>query len=201
MYVRKQAGEPTIQVPDLFDNFFDIPNPRKRPVMTCDRVKEKVLRIIIAGNLPFSIAEPGEFVDLLNDAYPDCPPPTRKAIMDHLKAKAMLTKLKLKESLAKNDSKISLALDVWTTRTNLSFLGTFLLILNGLGFSDPIQCVAGVCTTPLQFIYFPIQANMCSHYWALDRQSLQTSTRTPCVHTSGRETPWRGSLNCCHGHT
>jgi len=91
--------------------------------MTRDRVKEKVLRIIIAGNLPFSFAENGELVDLLKDAYPDCPPPSRKAIVDYLKSKATLTRLEMKEKLAQLDSKVSIALDIWTTRTNVAFLG------------------------------------------------------------------------------
>jgi|SRR5437667_10128666 len=121
-HLQNQAGEHSPRV-DLFDSLFNSSSPRDRPVMTRDRVKEKVLRIIIAGNLPFSFAENGELVDLLKDAYPDCPPPSRKAIVDYLKSKATLTRLEMKEKLAQLDSKVSIALDIWTTRTNLAFLG------------------------------------------------------------------------------
>jgi hypothetical protein len=37
----------------------------------------------------------------------------------------MEEKEKLKQSLAEVDSKISLALDAWTTRNNIAFLGMF----------------------------------------------------------------------------
>ena len=91
--------------------------------MNSERLKEAVLRIIIARNLPFSFAELPEFQALLRDAYPDCTPASRKTMMEYLKAKAVLTKLELKDTLTKNKSKVSLALDVWTTRTNIAFLG------------------------------------------------------------------------------
>ena len=93
-----------------------------------DRLKERVLRIIISGNLPFNFAENGEFIDLLNDPYPDCPAPTRKTVVDYLYSKSTLTKLELRDLLGKLDSKVSLALDVWVTCTNLAFLGTSSLI-------------------------------------------------------------------------
>jgi hypothetical protein len=80
--------------------------------MNSERLKEVVLRIIIAGNLPFSFAELPEFISLLHDAYPDCTPANRKTMTAYLKAKAVLTKLELKEKLGRNQSKVSLALDV-----------------------------------------------------------------------------------------
>jgi hypothetical protein len=111
----------------MIADFFGWPNPHEHQIMTKDRLKEKVLRIIIAGNLPFSFAEQPEFQELLRDAYPDCLPlPNRKTMTEYLKSKATVTKLDLKDRLAKNTSKVSLALDVWTTRTNLAFLGTIL---------------------------------------------------------------------------
>ena len=114
---------------DLIYNLMGWNDPRHREVMTTDRMKEKILRIIIDGNLAFSLAENPEFVDLLKDAYPDCPPPTRKTIVEYLKSKATLTKLELKEVFSQLDSKVSLALDAWTTRTNLAFLGMYVPLL------------------------------------------------------------------------
>ena len=96
--------------------------------MSWDRLKERVLRIIISDNLPFSFAENGEFINLLNDAYPECPAPMCKTVVDYLHSKSTLTKIELRDLLGKLDSKVSLALDVWITRMNLTFLGTSSLI-------------------------------------------------------------------------
>ena len=125
--LRRQAGyegNATSQGMTLIDNLMGWSSARDRQVMNRDRLKERVLRIIIAGNLSFSFAENPEFVDLLNDAYPDMPAPTHKTVVDFLHAKATLTKAELRELLSKLESKVSLALDVWTTRSGLAFLGT-----------------------------------------------------------------------------
>jgi len=66
-YLRAQAGEEPI-VPgqkDLIYDFMGWVNVRRREVMTTDRLKEKVLRINIDGNLSFSHADNPEFVELL----------------------------------------------------------------------------------------------------------------------------------------
>jgi len=122
-----EAGEHSPNF-DILDSLFNSSAARDGPVATRDLIKERVLRIIIAGNLPFSFAENDEFVDLLKDAYPDCPPPNRRAIVEYLKAKATLTRHKLKTMLGELDSKVSIALDIWTTRTNLAFFGMSSLI-------------------------------------------------------------------------
>src|SRR5216117_3531620 len=70
-----------------------------------------------------SLAENPEFVEHIKDAYFDWPPLSHKTIADYLKSKATLTKLELEETLSQLDSKVSLALDAWTTRNNLAFLG------------------------------------------------------------------------------
>ena len=131
LYVRKQAGydgsSPNHHM-DMIDNLMGWNSARDREVMSRDCLKERVLRVIISGNLPFSFAENGEFINLLNDAYPECPAPTRKTIVDYLHSKSTLTKVELKDLLSKMDSKVSLALDVWVTRTNLAFLGTSSLV-------------------------------------------------------------------------
>ena len=84
----------------------------QREVMNSERLKEAVLRIIIAGNLSFSFAELPEFQALLHNAYSNCTPASRKTMMKYLKAKSVLTKLKLKDKLTKNEFKVSLALNV-----------------------------------------------------------------------------------------
>jgi hypothetical protein len=119
--LQMQAGEHSPAV-DLFDEWIGA-STRDRPVTSRDGVKERVLRIIISGNLPFSFADNIELLELLKDAYPDLPPPNRKAIVELLKSKATLSRHEMKVRLAALDSKVSLALDIWTTRTNLAFLG------------------------------------------------------------------------------
>ena len=96
----------------------------KNQVMSCDRLKEAVLRIIVSGNLPFSFADNAELQSLLKDAYPDSQPPNRKSARDYLQSRAEATREDLKAKLAANDSKVSLVLDAWTTKSSLSFLGT-----------------------------------------------------------------------------
>jgi hypothetical protein len=114
-YVRKQAGydesSPNHGM-DLIDNLMGWNSACDCEVMSRDCLKERVLCIIISGNLPFSFAENGEFVDLLNDAFPDCPVPTRKTVVKYLHSKSTLTKVELRDILRKLDSKVSLALDV-----------------------------------------------------------------------------------------
>jgi len=126
-HLRREAGydgnATSHQGMEMIDDLMGWSSACDSQVMSHDRLKEKVLRIIISGNLSFSFAENPEFVDLLNDAFPDCPAPTRKTVVDYLRSKATLTKAELAELLAKPDSHVSLALDIWVTRTGLAFLG------------------------------------------------------------------------------
>jgi len=64
----------------------DILNSDRSQVMSRDRLKEKVLRIIVSGNLPFAFADNVEFQSLLKDAYPDCSAPTRKTAKEYLQS-------------------------------------------------------------------------------------------------------------------
>jgi len=105
----------------LGELFLDI--PRRRPVMTSELLREKALRIVIAGNQSFSQVENPEFVDLLKDAYPDCTPPSRRAVTDLLHSSAQQARNEIAQRLSELDSKVSLALDLWSTRHNLAFLG------------------------------------------------------------------------------
>ncbi len=86
---------------------------------------EQILRMIAAGNLSFSFAENPEFVALLRHAYPGCTIPNCRSMAKALKKAAKDEKVALREELTNNDSKISVALDAWTSNNNLAFLGTF----------------------------------------------------------------------------
>jgi hypothetical protein len=124
-HVRRQAGELPSNSTDVLADFLGWENPCLRPVMTSAILKEKLLRIIISGNLPFSFVGNNELHTVLKQAYPDCMILTRKTLVDYLSVKARVTQLELKKELMANDSKVCLALDAWSTRGNYSFLGTF----------------------------------------------------------------------------
>jgi len=93
--------------------------------MTSDKLCQQVLHIILAGNLSFSQAENPELIALLRNAYPNVNIPNRRSVTNELNEQTSNAKEKLKDQLATVESKISLALDVWSTRTNHSFLGMF----------------------------------------------------------------------------
>jgi hypothetical protein len=117
---RKDQATTSNTLPDLFNgNGSDT-----IAVMSRDRLKEAVLRIIVSGNLPFAFADNPEFRKLLHDAYPDALLPNRKSVREYLASRAETSVQDVKARLAANDSKVSIVLDAWTNRSNLSFLGT-----------------------------------------------------------------------------
>lgn len=94
-------------------------------VMSRDRLKERVLRIIVSGNLPLSFADNIELRALLKDTYPDYSPHNWKSAHEYLQSRSDATVADIKAKLVANEFKVNLVLDAWTTRSNLSFLGTF----------------------------------------------------------------------------
>jgi len=121
--VRYQISKRNPNVDVVHDHFFG------PPVMTTNTLQEQVLRIIIAGNLPFYFVENEEFKALLASGFRDCRPPTRRGLITLLATKAEESKQSLVSSLAKHNSKIHLALDCWSSRTNWGYLGTTPLLL------------------------------------------------------------------------
>jgi hypothetical protein len=96
---------------------------RARATMTRATLCEHVLRIVIAGDLPFNFAENPGFRKLLQVSYPLIPRPTRKMIAMQLEDRAEEAKMRLRELFAGHKGKISLALDGWNSRNNKDFLG------------------------------------------------------------------------------
>jgi len=127
-------------LPDLFGS-------QHNQLMNRDRLKETVLRIIISGNLPFSFIDNLEFQALLQEAHSSSPPPNRKSAQDYLQSVVDRTKEDLKAKLVANDSKISLVLDAWTTRSSLSFLGTL---------PPPLPCCNGILLFMCLVTPFPV---------------------------------------------
>ena len=113
----------------ILDDFLMSPSdilPTKG-AMTSAKLCEQVLRIIVAGNLSFSFAENPEFVALLRHAYPDCNIPNRRSVAKALKKAAKDERVALREELMKNDSKVSIALDAWTSSNTIAFLGMYIV--------------------------------------------------------------------------
>ena len=110
---------------NLFAGLFDNDTCPDLGLMTQDKLCEQVLCIIMEENLPFSHAENSELVIHLKHMYSTLNPLNRGAIAAHLKSNVIEEKEKLKQSLAEVDSKISLALDAWTTHNNIAYLGMF----------------------------------------------------------------------------
>jgi hypothetical protein len=109
--------------PDHLFNFGDSEKFPTSGAMTQRKLCEQVLRIITAGNLSFSQAENPELLALERHAYPNVDPPNRRSVAKRLKDCAFEERMKLKDQLERIDSKVSLALDAWTTRNNAAFLG------------------------------------------------------------------------------
>jgi len=94
--------------------------------MTSERLRDMLLRILVSANLPFAFVENEEFRKMLGEAFPNCQIPRRQIMPDLLSASAIRAASELRQELVANESRVSLAMDVWTTRNNLAFLGTFL---------------------------------------------------------------------------
>ena len=100
-----------------------------KPV-TNSMLEEEILKFVISGNIPFNQVENQHFRNLISwirvNERP-AQPPSRKVIRARLSSKSESAQENLRTILAANSSKIGLALDCWSTRTNYGFLGTWLL--------------------------------------------------------------------------
>jgi hypothetical protein len=98
-----------------------------RQTVTKAMIEEEVLKYVISGNIPFTQVENEHFRKLISCIQVNNHPttaPSRKVIRSRLSVQSELAKENLKNILKANSSKISLALDCWSTRTNYGFLGT-----------------------------------------------------------------------------
>ena len=90
-------------------------------------IDQEVLKFVISATLPFSIVENEYFHDLISWIKVNnrsAQAPSRKVVRARLSTEAQSAKEDLKAALAANKSKISLAVDCWSSRTNFGFLGT-----------------------------------------------------------------------------
>lgn len=94
------------------------------PITEAD-VKDAILKFFISGNIPFNQADNPEFRKLVQmiKVNGDSVTINRKNIRARLTEQAARAKEELKQELASNTSRISLAMDGWTSRLNNSYLG------------------------------------------------------------------------------
>ena len=94
---------------------------------TQHRVTELMLKFFISGNIAFAQAgnvnlnELIRLIPLESGMPASCP--SRKVIRQRLHEHADISTEELHELLATNDSKVSLALDCWSSRSNYGFMG------------------------------------------------------------------------------
>ena len=92
--------------------------------MTSQKLIEAVLNGAIHSNMSFRAATNPVWMSLLKQAFPNLHIPDRRALPRLLEQQATAAQSDLKARLLLNDSKISLALDGWTSSaTNVSFQG------------------------------------------------------------------------------
>jgi hypothetical protein len=99
--------------------------------ITKDWIEQQVLKFFISANIPFRQADSEHFQELISKIQVNgniIRSPSRKVIRARLTREAEAAKANLKAILAQNSSKISLALDMWSTRNKFGFLGIYAII-------------------------------------------------------------------------
>jgi hypothetical protein len=90
-------------------------------------LEEQILNFFVSGNIPFNQVENPHFHTLISHISINNKPsqaPSRTTLRARLSKHSQMAEENLKEILGKNDSKISLALDCWTSKSQRGFLGT-----------------------------------------------------------------------------
>ena len=90
-----------------------------------DDILNKILKFFISGNIAFNQADNPYFLELIQTAHVRAKQPVinRKNIRERLRKLAATAKENLMMTLIENDSKISLALDCWSSKNGYAFLG------------------------------------------------------------------------------
>ena len=111
--------------PDILLSFTDGSTTKlpTRGLMMADTLIEQVLRIITSANLPFHFTDNPEFITLLKNAYLHCLLLNHHSVAECLQRMAKEAKDTLKEELESLDSKVSLAIDAWSSHGHVGFLG------------------------------------------------------------------------------
>jgi len=129
---RTQSSNDTSQVSNdisaLFQKQSEI-NDNNSDILTEDLVKDAVLDFFISGSIPFNQADSPEFQRLITmiKVKTKSVKINRKNLRSRLTDKADQGEQDLIAELAANKSRVSLALDGWTSRINNAYLGMFLV--------------------------------------------------------------------------
>lgn len=87
-------------------------------------IRDKALKFFISGNIAFNQADNPYFHELLEAAHSKAGLTiNRKILRERLTATSSKAREDLMASLIENESKVSLALDCWTSRNGFAFLG------------------------------------------------------------------------------
>jgi len=100
--------------------------PEAQKEWTQNDVNEQILKFFISGNIPFNQANNPEFqklIRMIKVGKSSAKPPSRKTIRRCLHDHAIVAVKQPRETLQSHKERISLALDCWSTRNMLPFLG------------------------------------------------------------------------------
>ena len=113
----------------IMDKFLAQNGTKKKALITQNEVMDCVLKFFISGDITFNQTHNPYFCDLValitcdNDINVRV---NRSNVTTRLHKSAADAKSDLMVTLMENESKISLALDCWTSRNNIAFLSMFL---------------------------------------------------------------------------
>jgi hypothetical protein len=113
----------------IMDKFLTHNGAKKKVLVTQNEIMDRVLKFFISGNVAFNQADNPYFRDLIalikcdNDINVKV---NRSNVTTRLHNSAADAKSDLMATLMQNESKISLALDCWTSRNQIAFLGMLL---------------------------------------------------------------------------
>jgi hypothetical protein len=129
---------------DAFSQFFRSnesgASPKDMREINEEAITQAVLDFFVSGDIPFNQAENPRFKNLITMIHlssegrtgntskklfsKPASGPSRKTVRARLDRHAEKAKEQLRNELAANESKISLALDIWTGGANYAFIGT-----------------------------------------------------------------------------
>jgi hypothetical protein len=107
------------------EDFFSNETGQQKQTLSTNDVLDKVLNFFISGNIAFNQADNPAFQELISSIKVNNQAVTinRKSVREQLDYHAKKAQEDLMSQLMTNDSKVSLALDCWTSKNNYAFLG------------------------------------------------------------------------------
>jgi len=122
----QQIRRETCQVGDTANAPLSMFFPEAQKEWTQNDVNEQILKFFISGNIPFNQADNPQFqklIRMIKVGKSPAKPPSRKTIRRRLHDHAIVAVKQLRETLQNHKGRVSLALDCWSTRNMVPFLG------------------------------------------------------------------------------